>query len=183
MITNIHGYGSDGKNSKYRWLRKNYTDNIFSPTFDYSKDNPLNILNHLYNKIKLSKEDKHVIVASSLGGFFGYILHVIDPSIITILLNPSLIPFGSLMTKYRVDYHITKMYARLFGEYFYDYDSEYGFYDSLHVIYNPNDHIIDHHKTTIAALPHSFRNIYKVKAPHRMPIKGEVERIIKKLIA
>lgn len=182
MITNIHGFGSNGRNNKYVWLKKNYTDDIFSPTFDYKKDNPLNILNHLYNKIKLNK-NKNYVIASSIGGFFGYIIHVIDPAVTTILLNPSLLPFINLMNKYNVDYHIVKTYARLFGEYFYDYDFEYGFYDSLHVIYNPNDHIIDHHKTTLAALPHSFSNIYKVKAPHSMPIKGEVERIIKKLIA
>ena len=77
MILNIHGYDSSGKNSKYEFLASEYKDQLLiSPSFDYSNENPYNILDTLRNRIILNheKDKKNVVVGSSIGGFFAYCL-------------------------------------------------------------------------------------------------------------
>ena len=62
MILNIHGYDSSGKNSKYEFLASEYKDQLLiSPSFDYSNENPYNILDTLRNRIILNHEkDKKI---------------------------------------------------------------------------------------------------------------------------
>ena len=102
MILNIHGYDSSGKNSKYEFLASEYKDQLLiSPSFDYSNENPYNILDTLRNRIILNheKDKKNVVVGSSIGGFFAYCLCAAY-EIKTILINPSLMPFINLSAKY-----------------------------------------------------------------------------------
>ena len=70
MILNIHGYDSSGKNSKYEFLASEYKDQLLiSPSFDYSNENPYNILDTLRNRIILNHEKDNSNTCNSKSNF------------------------------------------------------------------------------------------------------------------
>ena len=179
MILNIHGYDSSGKNSKYEFLAAEYKDQLLiSPSFDYSRENPYNILDTLKNRIILNfeKDKKNIIIGSSIGGFFAYCLCA-DFEIKTILINPSLMPFVNLSSKYGANEVMCKKYIELFNRYVFranlrDYE----------IIVGDNDDVIDHNLITRAAVGPA-QKFHVVKGGHRMPLSDEAKKLIKSIIA
>ena len=153
MIVNIHGFESSGENSKYKWLKENYSCEIYSPTFDYRNTNPRIVLKTLRDKItavqRADTAEPVCIVGSSLGGFFANILNVIFPNARTVMLNPSLLPFLTLGKKHtRYLRVIRKEYASLVAEYVYEHPS----YDNVMVLLSDEDEEINHDVLTLPML-------------------------------
>ena len=179
MILNIHGYDSSGKNSKYEFLASEYKDQLLiSPSFDYSNENPYNILDTLRNRIILNheKDKKNVVVGSSIGGFFAYCLCAAY-EIKTILINPSLMPFINLSTRYGANEAMCKKYIELFNRHFFQANSR-----DYEIIVGDKDDVIDHNLITRAAVGRGKKFIV-VKGGHHMPLSDEVKNIIKSIIS
>jgi predicted esterase YcpF (UPF0227 family) len=192
MIINIHGFNSNGNNSKLQWLRdNNHGHDVYSPTFDYKNENPISILDHLKNKISLEYKEEtpkstiEYIIGSSLGGFYAYALQSVYPCIKAILLNPSLLPFMTLRKNHDLPLWICKNYLDIISRYIYDKDEDYLTYggrNNLYVIIGDQDEIIDHKNMTIPLLPDN-NQIYIIKGgTHRLEITSEVENILKSII-
>jgi predicted esterase YcpF (UPF0227 family) len=94
MILNIHGFGSNGNNSKAKWLQSVFgEERVLSPDLEFS---PLDNLEYLRDLC--SEKRPELIVGSSLGGFFSYCLCA-DFDIPCMILNPALLPFLSLQDR------------------------------------------------------------------------------------
>ena len=185
MILNIHGFGSDGNNSKYRWLCENVPHHeIYSPTFYYMDENPQDILEHLVNKVSFYRRatpdnlmDVYV-VGSSFGGFFARLINQIFPDVTALLINPSLTPFLTL--REHLGYKC-KLYLDLLAKY--AYEDEHGNQERLHVIIGDSDELIDHDKLTKPLLPLHFKNLYTIRyGAHQLDMSQEVESIFKSVI-
>lgn len=179
IIVNIHGFESSGENSKYKWLKNNYSCEIYSPTFDYRNTNPRIVLKTLRGRITEAEragEGPVRIIGSSLGGFFANILNIIFPHARTVLLNPCLFPFLSLGSKYDLPVWIRKEYASLVSEYVYEHPN----YDNMMVLLSDEDEELNHDVLTRPMFPKHFRNIETVRATHRMDIDEEIGEKIKK---
>ena len=179
MILNIHGYGSSGKNSKYEFLAAEYKDQLLiSPSFDYSTENPYNIRDTLRNRLILNfeKDKKNIILGSSLGGFFAYCLCTAF-EIKTILINPSLMPFINLSSKYGANEVICKKYIELFNEYVFEANSR-----DYEIIAGDKDDVIDHELITRAVVGPA-KKFHVVEGRHDMPLSDEVKNLIRSIIA
>ncbi|GHS93482.1 hypothetical protein AGMMS50276_04110 [Synergistales bacterium] len=188
MIINIHGFRSNGNNSKYKWLCENVPQHeIYSPTFDYERDNPDNILDHLLNKVRLYTKDSAVntgnvyVVGSSFGGFFARLVDQLSCAT-TILINPSLVPFITLRRE--LHYSYCQRYIRLLARYAYsDDDSEPGGGYKLHVIIGDSDELIDHERITKPLLPTGFNQIHTIKGgTHHLEMTPEISEILRSVI-
>lgn len=179
MILNIHGFNSSGDNRNYNFLKNEYKNReIISPTFNYTEENPYNILNSLRNIIILNREKNtpiNLVVGSSIGGFFAYCLCAMY-DVKTILINPSLMPFINLTTKYDVSEHICKNYIEIFNEYVYTIDSF-----NYEIIISDNDEIIDHNIITKSVIGKS-KKVFMVSGSHKMELTDEVKNTIKNII-
>ncbi len=184
---NIHGTKSSGKNGKYNWIKFNYSKcDIFSPDIDYIDANAINILNQFNNKVQFYKnKDKTIIFGSSLGGFFGYILSVMNPEITTLLFNPSLVPFSRLNSKYKMNYENISIYSSLFAKYMLNFTNDFeetAFGKNLHIFIGKNDNIVNFKNETKGILPNNFENIYTFESDHQMLITTEIGNKIKEII-
>ena len=190
---NIHGMESNGNNSKYKWIKSNYSNSdIVSPDINYMDENPINILDNLNNKINgfsyfkhSSYNNKIVIFGSSIGGFFGYILSVMNPDITTILFNPSLVPFSRLNSVHKMSYDKINLYSYLFNKYMFNFSndfSETGFGKNLYVFTGKNDNIVNFNTETKGILPNTFKNIYTFDSDHQMKITDEIGNKINEII-
>lgn len=179
MILNIHGFNSDGNNRNYNFLKTEYPNRkIISPTFNYNEENPYNILDSLQNYIKLQREFEkpiNLVVGSSIGGFFAYCLCAMY-DVKTILINPSLMPFINLFTKYNVSQTICKKYIELFNKYVYLPNNI-----NYEIILSNHDEIIDHASITKTVIGNS-KYIHFVEGTHKMELTDEVKTIIKNII-
>lgn len=92
-ILNIHGYKGSAENSACLVLKELGYD-LISPQIDYDMENSEKILDELKNIFTENKPD--YIVGTSLGGFFALLLSI-ESKIPTILVNPCLMPFVTLM--------------------------------------------------------------------------------------
>ena len=186
MILNIHGFGGEGDNSKYKWLCKNAPcHEIYSPTFNYASEHPYNILEHLLNRIasyRRKTPDNPMgvyVVGNSLGGFFARRINQIYPSVPALLINPSLAPFLSLR-EYLSDSQCQD-YLDLLARYAYDDDS--GNREYLHVIIGDSDEVINHEILTKPLLPRRFKNLHSIAGgTHRLDMTPEVENIFRSVI-
>jgi predicted esterase YcpF (UPF0227 family) len=185
MIINIHGFMSDGNNSKYKWLCQNRPSHeIYSPTLKYVEEKPHYILEHLLNKIDfyLAKNPDNpgvYVVGNSMGGFFARIINQVRPMVTALLINPSLAPFLTLR-----DYlPLRQEYLNLVAKYAYQDDPIHGNAKSLHVIIGDSDELIDHRSITIPLLPVNFENLYIIRGgKHVLFVESEVEDIFKRII-
>jgi hypothetical protein len=188
IFLNIHGFRNDDrlpvyKNSTYDFLFKNYPKSfIDSPGNNHFEDNPYNILNHYINTININyPKERIVILAKSLGGFFGYSLNYKFPNITTILFNPALEPYLNLKNVFGVPSHIVDKYFELFVNNVYPRDH---FLGNLHVFIGDNDNVISHDYVTKNILPKDFKNIHTISAGHEIDIfsiEKEIKNIIKKV--
>jgi predicted esterase YcpF (UPF0227 family) len=95
MILNIHGYNSNGENSKFQYLKSIFpNETIVSPTLPF---NPKDTAEQL-KSIILKQKEKILVVGSSLGGFYAYYIAA-RFSLNVCLINPSLIPFVNLVDR------------------------------------------------------------------------------------
>lgn len=179
MILNIHGFNSNGNNRNYNFLKTEYPNReIISPTFNYSEENPYNILNSLQNYIILYRELEkpiNLVVGSSIGGFFAYCLCAMY-DVKTILINPSLMPFINLFTKYNTSQVICKKYIEIFNKYIYLPDSS-----KFEIIISNNDEIINHDSITKTVIGNG-KYINIVEGTHKMELTDEVKDVIRNII-
>ncbi len=140
MIINIHGFGSQGTNTKYLWLKTVCpNEEIYCRTFDYSRENPNMILFHYAAKVEdgLSRGEAVKIIGTSWGGFFAYCLNAMYPDCPTILCNPSLNPHLAKRIV-DIDWDILQAYTPIIGKYMLRHS------DKCHVIMGCLDEVIDH---------------------------------------
>jgi predicted esterase YcpF (UPF0227 family) len=90
MILNIHGFRSCGDNAKAAFLRGLFpAARIVSPTLPLA---PRKALELLESEVERCGEPLEMIVGSSLGGFYAYVL-CCRYRVPAVLLNPAVIPF------------------------------------------------------------------------------------------
>ncbi|MDR2529464.1 MAG: hypothetical protein LBD04_10715 [Synergistaceae bacterium] len=184
MIINIHGFGGEGNNSKYRWLCENFPRHaIYSPTFHYGTEEPGGILEHLKNKAEACRrenpgsETSVYVVGNSLGGFFAWLLNQAYPRVPAILINPSLVPFLNLWD--RIPERLCRMYLKLTASRV----CEEGGGDRLHVIVGDADEHIDHERMTRPMLPTHFKNLHVIKGgTHQLEMTPETETVFRTVI-
>ncbi len=168
MIINIHGMNSDGKNSTYEVLKELYPDTmIYSPTFNYQNENPINIVSNLkcILTINANKDKENLIIGTSLGGFFAFCLYAENVNVKTLLINPSLCPFLTLQ-KYDIPNWLIKKYLFIFNMYALDEDF---FGNNLNIVLGKHDNVINHDLLTVPLIPKEFKNIkYYPKMEHRL---------------
>jgi predicted esterase YcpF (UPF0227 family) len=176
MIMNIHGLGSSGENSKYRWLAKNASGHdIWSPTIAYEKTSPEDILDFFSERLPEAKSGVYV-VGSSMGGFFARIINQLFPDVTAVLINPALAPFLGL--RGTVD---CRAYLRLAAKHAYSDDENWR---NLHVLIGDSDELIDHEKITLNMLPPNFDAIYRIRGgTHQMSVfSDEIGAILKNIL-
>jgi predicted esterase YcpF (UPF0227 family) len=176
MIINIHGLGSNGENSKYRWLAENAAGrDIWSPTIAYENMGAEDILEFLASRLPEAKPGVYA-VGSSLGGFFARIINQLFPDVVAILINPALAPFIGL--RGTVD---CRGYLGLAAKHAYSDDKDWR---NLHVLIGDSDELIDHEKITLQMLPPDFDAIYRIKGgTHQMPVSSpETSAILKNIL-
>jgi predicted esterase YcpF (UPF0227 family) len=91
----VHGYGSTGNTETAKNLRATFVGDfdVISPTYDCS--NPRAARDQLTSLVESLKQDKPIIVGTSLGGFFANLVaRLCDIPVIAV--NPSTQPSGSL---------------------------------------------------------------------------------------
>lgn len=108
-ILNVHGYHGSPKNSAYTALHEIGCENIISPSIDYDKEEPSNIIGTL-NMLRVQyKAD--MIVGTSLGGFYAAVLSA-RHDLPVMLVNPCLTPFLlNILSDFK-----TRPLVKLFGE-------------------------------------------------------------------
>jgi predicted esterase YcpF (UPF0227 family) len=188
MIINIHGFGGEGNNSKYRWLCENFPRHaIYSPTFEYGWESPQGILDHLMGKMLAYWRENPdgqmgtYVVGNSLGGFFARIVNQTYPGVPAILINPSLVPFLTLWD--RIPEALCHQYLKRLSETAYGDEPEYGNHKCLHVIVGDADERIDHDRMTRPMLPSYFKNLHIIKGgTHQLEMTPEVEAVFKSVI-
>lgn len=90
MILNIHGFRSWGANAKAAFLRETFAGvKIVSPNLPLS---PLESLEVLEKAVDDCPEPLEMIVGSSLGGFYAYVM-CCRHRVPAVLLNPAVVPF------------------------------------------------------------------------------------------
>jgi predicted esterase YcpF (UPF0227 family) len=93
MILNIHGFRSWGENAKAGFLRETFPGvRVVSPTLPLP---PKEALATLEAAVRESGEPLEMIVGSSLGGFYAYVL-CCRYRVPAVLLNPAVVPFVHL---------------------------------------------------------------------------------------
>lgn len=94
MLVNIHGFSSSGGNTKHAFLRSVFPgEMILSPDLPVE---PRAAIRELESIVEKYKGEPILLVGSSLGGFYAYYLSA-KYGCHAVLLNPSLMPFASLM--------------------------------------------------------------------------------------
>jgi uncharacterized protein len=91
----VHGYGSTGNTDTAKNLRTTFIGefDVISPTYDCSS--PLAARDQLMSLVESLKQDRPIIVGTSLGGFFANLVaRLCDIPVIAV--NPSTRPSGSL---------------------------------------------------------------------------------------
>lgn len=88
-ILYIHGFKSTGNALKAHILKKKF-DNVVSPTMPVSPKEAIGFLDKLLRKSQID-----LIIGSSLGGFYAYIMHKMHLKKV-LLINPSLKPWETL---------------------------------------------------------------------------------------
>lgn len=93
MILNIHGFRSCGANAKAAFLEETFPGvKIVSPTLPLPPREALEVLEEV---VKGSGEPLEMILGSSLGGFYAYVL-CCRYRVPTVLINPAVVPFVHL---------------------------------------------------------------------------------------
>lgn len=94
MILNIHGFRSCGDNAKAAFLRDLFPEvQIVSPTLPLAPHKALEVLE---SEIERCGKPLEMIVGSSLGGFYAYVL-CCRYRVPAVLLNPAVVPFVHLV--------------------------------------------------------------------------------------
>lgn len=94
MIINIHGFSSSGRNAKCSFLKEVFPgEKIVSPDLAVE---PIQAIEQLKTYIEEDRTEPVLLVGSSLGGFYAYYLSALYRCH-AVLLNPSLLPFATLM--------------------------------------------------------------------------------------
>lgn len=180
MFVNIHGYGGQGENTKYRWLRKTYPgEGIFCPTFDYASAHPEEILSLYATEVRarLGAGEQVKIIGTSWGGFFAYCLNVLFPRLPAVLVNPSLNPH--LSGRYAdVERGLLLEYVELMGRHMLRHND-----GSCAVIIGMRDEVIPHEAATAPLFAPSSLHRFDVQHSFDMDAETELTCAIKEHFA
>jgi len=128
MIIYIHGFSSSANSTKGQILKDyfNGKEKVLTPGLPEEPDKTIQILEELINS---AKDEKIMLIGSSLGGFYALVLHSKFKNLRTVLINPALYPYEQLKI------YIGKNINRGNGEEF-EWKEEY-----LHQLKKQNDEI------------------------------------------
>ena len=170
MFINIHGFGGQGENTKYLWLRKTYPEEeIFCPTFDYTTAHPEEVLSRYEAEVRAQvKAGRSVrIVGTSWGGFFAYCLNALFPNLPTVLVNPSLNPY--LSRRYaELNHDLLLEYVGVLGRHMLRHSDA-----SCAVIIGSRDEVIPHEVVTIPIF--APESVHRFDVQHNFDMDAEPE--------
>lgn len=95
MIIYIHGFSSSANSTKGQILKDFFKgeENVLTPGLPEEPYKTINILEGLINS---AKDEKVMLIGSSLGGFYALVLHSKFKNLRTVLINPALYPYEQL---------------------------------------------------------------------------------------
>ena len=95
MIIYIHGFSSSANSTKGQILKDYFAgkENVLTPGLP---EEPNKTIKHLENLINTAKDEKVLLIGSSLGGFYAFVLHSKYKNLRTVLINPALYPYKQL---------------------------------------------------------------------------------------
>jgi uncharacterized protein len=95
MIIYIHGFSSSANSTKGQILKEYFKDNekVLTPGLPEEPDKTMQVLEEL---IYSAKNEKIMLIGSSLGGFYALALHSKFKNLRTVLINPALFPYKQL---------------------------------------------------------------------------------------
>ena len=95
MILFIHGFAGSSSSTKGQILKEYFKEKAAVLVPDVPEE-PEKAFSLLIDKIKSSKDEKNLIIGSSLGGFYALMLLSKFKDISTVLINPALYPYEQL---------------------------------------------------------------------------------------
>jgi uncharacterized protein len=95
MIIYIHGFSSSANSTKGGILKDYFAGNekVFTPGLPEEPFKTIQVLEELINS---AKDEKVMLIGSSLGGFYALALHSKFKNLCTVLINPALQPWEQL---------------------------------------------------------------------------------------
>lgn len=95
MIIYIHGFSSSANSTKGQILKDYFAgkEKVLTPGLPEEPDKTIKVLEDLINS---AKNEKVMLIGSSLGGFYALVLHSKYKNISTVLINPALYPYEQL---------------------------------------------------------------------------------------
>jgi uncharacterized protein len=95
MIIYIHGFSSSANSTKGRILKEYFGDKekVLTPGLPEEPNKTMQVLEELINS---AKNEKILLVGSSLGGFYALALHSKYKNLRTVLINPALYPYEQM---------------------------------------------------------------------------------------
>ncbi|MFA5403862.1 MAG: YqiA/YcfP family alpha/beta fold hydrolase [Ignavibacteria bacterium] len=95
MIIYIHGFSSSANSTKGQILKDYFTGKVkvHTPGLPEEPDKTIKVLEELINS---AKDEKVMLIGSSLGGFYALALHSRYKNLRTVLINPALYPYEKL---------------------------------------------------------------------------------------
>lgn len=95
MIIYIHGFSSSENSTKGKILKDYFAgkEKVHTPGLPEEPNKTIKLLEEL---IEPSKDDKIILIGSSLGGFYALALHSKYENLRTVLINPALFPWEQL---------------------------------------------------------------------------------------
>lgn len=111
MIIYIHGFSSSANSTKGQILKDYFRDKekVLTPGLPEEPDKTMKVLEELINS---AKDEKILLVGSSLGGFYALALHSKYKNLKTVLINPALYPYEQM--KYYVGMNINRSNGETF---------------------------------------------------------------------
>ncbi len=95
MIIYIHGFSSSANSTKGQMLKDYFAgkENVLTPGLP---EEPNKAIKQLEDLINSAKDEKVMLIGSSLGGFYALVLHSKFKNLRTVLINPALYPYEQL---------------------------------------------------------------------------------------
>jgi uncharacterized protein len=95
MVIYIHGFSSSANSTKGQILKEYFVgkEKVLTPGLPEEPDKTIEVLEELINS---AKNEKIMLIGSSLGGFYALVLHSKYENLKTVLINPALFPWIQL---------------------------------------------------------------------------------------
>lgn len=170
MILYLHGFASTGEGGKWELLRDAFPEHdVQSPTLPVDPIEALDVVGDLLAK---HRDDRHLVIGTSLGGFFAYVAAARFPGVSAVVINPAMTPWDGMeqhigtVTRFDTDEtfawtaeHVANL-KRLFD------DAGRAPGDRVHFVLARDDELLDH-----SGIPDAFPEVTSVQwfdeAEHR----------------